>query len=450
MDCFDNLKKRHLDRIYADQASGESGTSLHEGHPSPGVQGMHSRRRTPPSVVMVFTKPLWPIEHGNQRRAQNVLRWLKDNGYRNILLMPGNENTPTEPVSQGQPLVDELIVVNPKDWKDRVWNKTHLHERDVKAEKALEFFRDRIWCSDAMRLAVSETCRRVAPLAVIANYIFMAPAFQGILDGTLRIIDTHDTFSRQAEKVSARGVEAPLACSPEIERNALLAADVIMAIQREEQSYLSGLVPERDVITVGISHDQPVRATPDVQEKTILFVGSSNHPNQDGIRYFLDGVWPLILERVPTAKLRVAGRICDVLDAANDGVELLGYCMDLGKVYAEAELVINATRVGTGLKVKSVEAIAHGKPLVAWPDGLEGLPRARDLPFSEADTEADFANAVIRILSDPPYRHTLEDNAYVYAREHFTSSAVFRGLQRMLDTWTMKGPRNDGNRQMQA
>jgi len=389
------------------------------------------------TVLVVFTKPLWPIEHGNQERTVNMLRWLKSRGYRTILIMPGSKEASQR--ERGDDTVDEVVLVDGSTGTvEPPWAPTPLQNRDVAAERSLEFFRERIWCSTAMRAAVHKACLRSSPAAVIANYIFMAPVFQAIPDSTLRIIDTHDTFSRQAEKVSARGVKAPLACSPEIERSALLAADVILAIQPEERKYLAGLVPERDVITVGVAHDRPVRATHAVKENTVLFVGSSNIPNQDGIRYFLGRVWPLVLERMPSATLRVAGRICDALLPAGGSIELMGYCEDLDKAYAEAALVINATRVGTGLKIKSLEAIAHGKPLVAWPDGLEGLPRGGSLPFVESETEAGFADAVVRILSDAPYRRALEDDAYAYACEHFASSKVFEALQRTLDAWMIR------------
>lgn len=439
------LGKESLDEIAAKPVSRRLAANIHRGnfefcsiprlrHNCPSAVAMDTSRKLDRAVLMVFTKPLWPIEHGNQQRAYNVLKWLKKEGYRTILAMPGNKSTPREPVHVGAtPIVDELVIVDPADWQDAAWDDRWLHERDVVAEEALTLFKDYIWCFTAMRSAVNDICRRITPVAVIANYMFMAPVFQAVPDRTLRIIDTHDMFSRQVEQVVAQGVEAPLACSPEVERKALLAADVIIAIQANEQKLFSKLVPEREVITVGIAEDEPVKATDRVNEGTVLFIGSSNMPNKNGIRHFLDNVWPLVLERLPHVKLLIAGRICDLLKEVYQGVELLGYREDMTEVYAKVAVVVNVTRVGTGLKVKSVEAICNSKPLVAWPVGLEGLPDDERLPFVEANSEQTFAEAVVKILKDSDCRRELAGYANDYARKHFASSVVFGKLQDALE-----------------
>jgi glycosyltransferase involved in cell wall biosynthesis len=379
------------------------------------------------SVVVVFTKPLWPIEHGNQQRAYNVLRWLKDSGCHTVLIMPGNKNTPVEPPGKEPPAVDELIIVNPDDWRGRVWDKSGMQQRDAAAEEALEFFRGKIsWCTDAMRIATHEACCRFSPVAVIANYIFMAPVFQGVPAGILRIIDTIDMFSRQHEMVKAYGVDAPLACPPDVERNALLAADVLVAIQPHEQKLLQRLTPELKVIHVGMAYEPIVAG--DVDENTLLFVGSPNIPNNDGLHHFLSHVWPLLRHRVPSAVLRIAGRICRELKVLPDGVELLGYNADLTSVYSRAAIAVNVTRVGTGLKIKSVEAISNSKPLVSWPAGLEGLPEEPMSPFVRAENNEQFAEAISSLLGNSEHRIKLQRNAYEYTIKYFSSNRVFKDL----------------------
>jgi len=384
-----------------------------------------------PTVVEVFTKPLWPIEHGNQRRVAIMLQWLKQAGYRTVLVMPGSMAALPPMPTELTGVIDELFVSG--DFTNGpAWDNRFVQPRDRDAEQALTFFKNNIWCGDAMRAAVAAACRRTAPLVVIANYIFMAPAFQAVPEGTLRLIDTHDVFSTQASKVAAHGVAAPLACSPEVERLALLAADVVMAIQPEEGAVLAGLVPERRVIQVGVPQAVAAPETAAPEAHTALCVGSPNLPNQDGIHHFLDQVWPLVLERLPDARLAIAGRLCDHVDAGTPGVRLLGYLEDLAPAYARAALVVNPTRVGTGLKVKSVEAIAHGKPLVAWPAGLETLPRETPSPFEAVASAEDFARAMLRIYADADRRQAMETAARAYAARHLGAATVCGELRDLL------------------
>ena len=401
-------------------------------HKCPPAMAMDRQRRARPTVVVVFSKPLWPIEHGNQRRTTIMLRWLKQAGYRTVLVMPGAPDRagPMPPELEG---VIDACFFGGAFADAPAWDNRFATPRDRDAEKALAAFKDKIWCGDALRAAVVAACRQTTPVAVIANYMFMVPVFQAVPEGTLRIVDTHDVFSSQARKVAAHGVAAPLACAPEVERTALLAADVILAIQPEERELLAALVPERQVIVVGVAQDVRPPATTPPEARTALCVGSPNLPNRDGIRRFLRYVWPLVLKRRPDARLSIAGCLCDHLDARTPGVSLLGYREDLAPVYAQAALVINPTRVGTGLKVKSVEAIAHGKALVAWSSGLESLPREEPSPFVAVDSPEAFAAAMLRLFERPDERRVMEEAARSYAARHYDAQAVHGALRDVLE-----------------
>jgi len=109
-------------------------------------------------------------------------------------------------------------------------------------------------------------------------------------------------------------------------------------------------------------------------------------------------VVPLIRARVPDAEIAVAGTLCRAVTAA--GVTLLGELDDLAPAYRSARVVVNPVLFGTGLKVKCVEALGYGKPLVTTRCGADGLERAVPHALLMADEPADFANAVALLLSD--------------------------------------------------
>ena len=101
---------------------------------------------------------------------------------------------------------------------------------------------------------------------------------------------------------------------------------------------------------------------------------------------------------------------------------------DLTEVYREARVVINPTIAGTGLKVKSAEALAHAKPLVAWPNGVEGLEYTQEPPYVECHSWQEFGAAVVRLLRSEHEARLLTDRARSYAREHFSPTKVYGSL----------------------
>jgi glycosyltransferase involved in cell wall biosynthesis len=152
----------------------------------------------------------------------------------------------------------------------------------------------------------------------------------------------------------------------------------------------------------------------------ILAIGSlyaEDTPNFDGLRWFLDQVWPIVSEALPGVRLLVAGFVAEGLDAATllagPGVVHLGFAEDLPALYDQARVFIAPTRFSAGIPYKVHEAAAHGVPVVAtglladqlgWQDG-------QDLLACDASDPASFAEAVIDAYRDPLLWHALRNAA---------------------------------------
>jgi glycosyltransferase involved in cell wall biosynthesis len=112
----------------------------------------------------------------------------------------------------------------------------------------------------------------------------------------------------------------------------------------------------------------------------------------------------------------VAGSICEKLKP-RPGIELLGRVRNAAQAHADFLVSINPMPSGTGLKVKTVEAMACGRPVVATPAGCAGLRAYREQGLIEANDAASFAEAVLTWLRDPAEarrhgklaRHAVED-----------------------------------------
>jgi glycosyltransferase involved in cell wall biosynthesis len=254
--------------------------------------------------------------------------------------------------------------------------------------------------------------------AVMVEYVFFSRALHHFGDGVCKIIDTHDVYTGRREKLKARNIKRfyQYLTKASEEARGLNRANVVIGIQENESKFFRQLLgPTRRVITVG--HTVDLQPVPRPDHADILFLGSPYVANVDGVTHFIEHCLPAIRQAVPAARLLVAGSICRVLKPGTDGVELLGEVDDVKEAYARAAVVINPVLAGTGLKTKTIEALAFGCPLVTTSCGAEGLESAAGTAFCLADEPIRFAEAVINLLTMPKHAARLARDAIQFAEQ---------------------------------
>ena len=152
-----------------------------------------------------------------------------------------------------------------------------------------------------------------------------------------------------------------------------------------------------------------------------------------GLTTFLIECWPTIKRGCPAVTLHVVGKVGDMCKVEDQSVRYSGWINDLDDVYREASIVINPTVAGTGLKIKSVQALAHGKPLVAWPHGVEGLEYEGTAPYEVCSSWPEFANTVLMLLKSDAEREALAMRGRSYAAEEFGPQRVYAALKSRLE-----------------
>jgi hypothetical protein len=255
---------------------------------------------------------------------------------------------------------------------------------------------DRAFCHDALIATLNRLQASLSPCAVLAEYVWMTRGLPLLDTGLLTVVDTIDVFSSYHEKVGAFGISG-WHVRPEDEAQRLARAKVVVAIQPEEARILAKLAPDHEVVTAGVDFD--VVNASDWPAKPVVFcVGSDNPRNLLGLRDFLKFAWPEIRTLVPDVRLVVAGSIGAAVPESLQGVEVLGHVDDLDPVYRRARVVVNPAVAGTGLKIKTVEALSRLRPIVTWPNGVEGLsPEMAEL-VPPAEDWLDFAERVVAWL----------------------------------------------------
>ncbi len=132
-------------------------------------------------------------------------------------------------------------------------------------------------------------------------------------------------------------------------------------------------------------------------------------PNAQVIVWFAQNVFPKIRARVPDAVLTVIGKNPPA-ELAGSGVQVTGYVEDLSPLLAETQAFVVPLHAGGGMRVKIIDAWCWGLPIISTTIGAEGIAVQNGVDILIADTAADFAEAVIRVLQSPALRRSLAEN----------------------------------------
>ena len=192
-----------------------------------------------------------------------------------------------------------------------------------------------------------------------------------------------------------------------IERGIARAADAVVAVSPCEARWFRRHRPRDGVFCAPPIRATGIRPSPgfDTRRDLLLvagWLGGADSPNRDGLQWFLDEVAPRIRLRLPDVRLKVTGEAFQAGEAAIGSglVDFAGIVPDLGPLYDAARVVVAPVRYGAGVKIKVIEAIEHGVPVVTTSVGIEGI-RGGERAAAVADNPERFAHAVVALAVDP-------------------------------------------------
>ena len=145
--------------------------------------------------------------------------------------------------------------------------------------------------------------------------------------------------------------------------------------------------------------------------RTVVFLGAMNYqPNEDAVLFFVELVLPILRQRIPDARFVIAGKSPSAkVRALNNGKDVLvtGYVQDKAAVLSSCTVFVVPIRMGGGTRIKILEAMAAGVPVVSTTVGCEGIDATPDEAVVIADSPEDFAAACGTLLLDPAGRRSL-------------------------------------------
>ncbi len=224
------------------------------------------------------------------------------------------------------------------------------------------------------------------------------------------------------------------------ELGACRKADMVLAVTANDKDVLvsNGVFPDKVVaLPVGVDTDYftPVQLA-SASEELLMFGTMSWPPNADAVTYFSSAIYPLIKQKVPGVRLTVVGANpppeINALSARDPSIDVTGYVDDI-RVYAKrASVFVVPLRIGSGMRVKIVNAMALGLPIVTTSIGCEGVSLKPGEHALVADTPEEFADAVVHLLLNYQDRLRLGCTARAFVEEFYSWPPILDRLDQVL------------------
>jgi glycosyltransferase involved in cell wall biosynthesis len=208
----------------------------------------------------------------------------------------------------------------------------------------------------------------------------------------------------------------------ELERAAAAAADHVICLSTDEAAILSAWKDTAEVTLIPpLDPAAPDTGAGFASRRDVLFTGAwrggPGSPNVDALRFFVDDVLPTLVGMVPDVRLVVTGGAppAEVVALESPHVTVVGHVPDLSSAFALARVVVVPTRVGSGVKLKTIAALEHGVPVVATSVGAEGVDYGDTQCVAVHDDPERFARAVATLLGDSDAWQRARDAALRFA-----------------------------------
>ncbi len=390
-------------------------------------------------ILVVSPTPTHPQTAGNRARIYNLLSSLVKNGYEVHFLYIQHEKTSdlsemrkcwgnkfhtieyTKPKSRSNKA--STVISNSRNgFFAKIVRKllSKFQKIRYRIEKDLKYvYLIDEWYDDSADRVLAELSKFINPDVVIVEYVFISRALDCFGPETLKIIDTHDIFANR-HRLYLKNEKTPRWFSTTVrqENIGLRRADIVLTIQDREADLLKQRLSGKStkVITVGHIVDLAHKDILDSNSHRIIFVASANPINLDGLSFFLNQVFTDVKKELPNARLVLAGSICEAIPDEPSRYTKLGKVDSLRDAYETADLAISPILFGTGLKIKSIEALGYSMPLVTTPAGAAGIEEGANEAFRVAGSPEEFVKAILEILASPVTRRQLSQNAYEFAR----------------------------------
>jgi len=200
--------------------------------------------------------------------------------------------------------------------------------------------------------------------------------------------------------------------------------DYIIAMSQVDKEKLLTLNSELNIIVspngVDINYFRPLKSRKSKKNRLAFLGGSNHHPNVDAIIYFNNKIFPKVHQYNPDISLTVIGNFAThLIPNTNNHIQFTGFLDDFRPVLNDCGILVVPLRIGGGTRLKILEAMALGIPVVSTSIGCEGIEVENNKHIIISDTAQDFADGILNVLKNKQLYQSLVKNGMKLIREKY-------------------------------
>ena len=334
-----------------------------------------------------------PDNNGGHQRSLAIARRLAELGE---LVLCGYDDGTADRSGLGDLGIDVRAV----PWR----TAPHRLPRQVVAARSISA--GRFWSAEMVKTVRGAADEKGIDLLQV-EYQQMVPLVLG-LPAQMSILDLHnvesalvDSYAAARRGPSALFFRAEAAALRRMERRTIGAYDHVVVVSEQERARLC---PGARSVLVCPNGREPSEVLPDAPDPVVAFVATMGWaPNVDAAVWLVREIWPRVLQRVPQSRLLLVGKdpAPAVRALTTESVEVTGTVADVRPYLARSRVVVAPLRAGGGTRLKIMEALDVGRPVVATSLGCEGMEDLVGRGVVVADTAEAQAAAIADLLLDP-------------------------------------------------
>ena len=265
------------------------------------------------------------------------------------------------------------------------------------------------WYEPGLGENIRLLCNRYDIDVVFCSYVFQSKLLEFVPAHVLKVIDTHDKMGDRYEMLRRNGQPLEFfSCTPEQEGAYLRRADVVVARRAEEAEYFNSVSGRQTAIVIPHFEEPRFQQRRFEALRNVGLVASANRINLAILLDFVRAVDRATTGGKPPFRVHIAGQVRDMIRDlpaadqaafARDWITLHGFVPDIADFYAQMDLIVSPVTMGTGINVKTVQAMAFGMPLLTTAWGCKGIETGD--PMHSFATLDDLVGGLMDVQSQP-------------------------------------------------
>ena len=238
------------------------------------------------------------------------------------------------------------------------------------------------------------------------------------------VIDTHDFLTSQFQNTK----KFKLGSFFQKEMELLNLFDTIIPISIEEK-YIYSQFLKKNIEIIPHSLPDKSKLNYEVKKYDIIYVASDNPHNREGIKWFFQSVYPILRDDI---KICVVGKIANCIEDYLN-VEKNLFVKDLDQFYASSKIAICPMFTGTGLKIKVIEAMSFGLPIVSNERGIDGLYNKTNNGVLVTNNPENFALYIYKLIENQLFWSEISHQSKSYFNENHHVDMVYNKLDNIFN-----------------